>query len=358
NLIEEANEKLDRAEHAFNEGKYGEAFGQANAAMHLAINAKRILTKTENGRESRRRDLEEFMSRTEVRIIIDRNSTLSEARVRARFIVNSSDKDVVVNEIISRFHLTVPELLNMSIPVEFDEVEERDPELDVSAERGRSSTRVDIKLRFTTNTTIESEVLEEIEDRTELTRDQVLEAIEFSGTGREGISERGRGRNEREREQEEEHELDIDVEIEGDAAFVKVEVGDAKSRFILHTEDVDEIIQEIALRTGLSEAEVREVIEIEREGEERGRIEVTLTDKESCEAVGGDWGRIGLRLDEICNLPTSDAGKKCTDSDQCEGSCIGESEDSTSGTCTAWTITVGCHAFVEDGKVRGILCVD
>ena len=93
-------------------------------------------------------------------------------------------------------------------------------------------------------------------------------------------------------------------------------------------------------------------------------------DKESCEAQGGIWGKVGLSSEEVCNLPTSDAGKECSDSDECEGSCIAElSEEDwdkaeqgivvyTKGKCTAWKITVGCSAFVENGKVEGILCVD
>ena len=98
-------------------------------------------------------------------------------------------------------------------------------------------------------------------------------------------------------------------------------------------------------------------------------ITTTPTDKESCEALGGRWGSIGLSLNEKCNLPTSDAGKECSNSAECEGSCIAElSEEDwdkavrgivyTKGKCTAWKITVGCQAFVEDGKVEGILCVD
>lgn len=94
-----------------------------------------------------------------------------------------------------------------------------------------------------------------------------------------------------------------------------------------------------------------------------------ITDKESCETLGGSWGKIGLSQEESCNLPTSDAGKECSDSGECEGSCIAEllQEDwnkavqgvvYTKGKCTAWKITVGCHAFVESRKVQGILCVD
>ena len=69
------------------------------------------------------------------------------------------------------------------------------------------------------------------------------------------------------------------------------------------------------------------------------------------------------------NLPTSDAGKECSSSEECEGSCIAElsGEDwekaiegavYIKGNCTSRRIIVGCQAFVEDGKVNGILCID
>jgi len=107
-------------------------------------------------------------------------------------------------------------------------------------------------------------------------------------------------------------------------------------------------------------------------GQEQPPVQETITtptDKGSCEALGGRWGRIGLWLEERCNLPTSDAGEECCDSSQCVGACIAElsQEDFdrapagvvyTKGRCSAWRITVGCHAFVEDGKVYGIMCAD
>lgn len=93
-------------------------------------------------------------------------------------------------------------------------------------------------------------------------------------------------------------------------------------------------------------------------------------DKESCEALGGKWGRIGAYPEEECNLPTSDAGKECSGYDECEGSCLADlSEDEqskvaqgivvyTKGKCSAWKITVGCLTLVEEGKVSGIICID
>jgi len=89
----------------------------------------------------------------------------------------------------------------------------------------------------------------------------------------------------------------------------------------------------------------------------------TPRDKESCEAKGGLWGPIGLSPEERCNLPTSDAGKECSDSDECEGYCVAEllpeewSKSGVKGQCTAWRIVVGCITLVEDGKAKGI-CID
>ncbi|MCX6745658.1 MAG: hypothetical protein NTX00_01410 [Candidatus Parcubacteria bacterium] len=89
-------------------------------------------------------------------------------------------------------------------------------------------------------------------------------------------------------------------------------------------------------------------------------------DKKTCEALGGNWGKIGLSPIEQCNLPTKDAEKKCTDSSDCQGSCIAEKSGvdwekdfrgNIIGKCTAWKITLGCQDFVNDGKVR-IICVD
>ena len=90
-------------------------------------------------------------------------------------------------------------------------------------------------------------------------------------------------------------------------------------------------------------------------------------DKESCEKVGGVWIDRG---GSFCNLPTFDSGKECSDSSQCEGSCIAElsSEEErkveqgtiiyTKGKCTARIVVFGCRPHVDDGKVFGILCMD
>ena len=66
----------------------------------------------------------------------------------------------------------------------------------------------------------------------------------------------------------------------------------------------------------------------------------------------------------MCVLPYADAGKVCTDSDQCMGDCrLADGPSLPSGTtatgvCQANTSPFGCFANVEDGKVDAALCVD
>jgi putative hemolysin len=95
--------------------------------------------------------------------------------------------------------------------------------------------------------------------------------------------------------------------------------------------------------------------------------------KNGCIAAGGKWGPVGISRHELCNLPTGDGGKICIDSSECNGTCIadesltsdqmdqlrdGGSSVRTTGKCTAWRITVGCQAVVNNGETRGLLCVD
>lgn len=80
--------------------------------------------------------------------------------------------------------------------------------------------------------------------------------------------------------------------------------------------------------------------------------------KDDCLKRNGMWVKQGLSGEKNCNLPASDAGKICTSSDQCQGRCIGESVAVTSGKCSDYQKVFGCHPFVENGLVPGILCVD
>jgi hypothetical protein len=81
-----------------------------------------------------------------------------------------------------------------------------------------------------------------------------------------------------------------------------------------------------------------------------------LTEKE-CHAKGGYWGVNGMpgspRPPE-CNLRTSDAGKNCLSSKECEGYCLLDKKHSgffrTVGQCSPEQILVGCQDYLQDGK--------
>lgn len=94
-------------------------------------------------------------------------------------------------------------------------------------------------------------------------------------------------------------------------------------------------------------------------------------DNASCTAQGGTWGPIGLSPEYVCVLPTTDSGKTCFDSSECQGACVAELNSleyeilskyhipiRTNGKCTSSTSGVGCNAYVENGLVTGVLCVD
>jgi len=74
--------------------------------------------------------------------------------------------------------------------------------------------------------------------------------------------------------------------------------------------------------------------------------------EESCMAKGGSWEQRFVGF--ICNFPASDAGKPCTDGDQCEGMCL---TDGTKGQCSEMQIVYGCISPLEDGQVTP-MCID
>lgn len=97
------------------------------------------------------------------------------------------------------------------------------------------------------------------------------------------------------------------------------------------------------------------------EGVERGAM--PAGERAQCLSGGGTVQRMGMAAREMCVRPMKDAGKACTDSSQCEGRCIAPAETpapaaNVTGTCQRTTAQFGCFGEVEQGRVRGILCVD
>jgi hypothetical protein len=79
--------------------------------------------------------------------------------------------------------------------------------------------------------------------------------------------------------------------------------------------------------------------------------------REDCEARDGEWVEPHIGADTgSCALPTSDAGKECSDGDECEGFCEAvhfedgeEGAPVLPGECSAWTTVDYCPPTFVDG---------
>jgi len=84
----------------------------------------------------------------------------------------------------------------------------------------------------------------------------------------------------------------------------------------------------------------------------------SIKDKETCEALEGNWSRRGLGGLLSCSLPTSDAGKVCRNSFECQSYCIADERWANEGKCYHETATVGrCLYYVNKGIVSSV-CTD
>jgi len=90
----------------------------------------------------------------------------------------------------------------------------------------------------------------------------------------------------------------------------------------------------------------------------------------ACDAAGGSWGKVGLFPQEICRVPTHDAGQECADTGECEGTCVAALTPAQvdglrkhvklrmHGQCTPYVPVFGCMALVEQGFVSRLICRD
>jgi hypothetical protein len=77
-----------------------------------------------------------------------------------------------------------------------------------------------------------------------------------------------------------------------------------------------------------------------------------------CSAQGGNWTTLGLPYPskpKICDLKTTDSGKLCSDSTECQGSCVAPegvaSSRKATGACSAYVSNFGSLKLVEHGKI-------
>ena len=84
--------------------------------------------------------------------------------------------------------------------------------------------------------------------------------------------------------------------------------------------------------------------------------------KSPCAAIGGYWFR-SRSGDFLCDEPAVDAGKTCSDSHDCEGTCIAPATTPANATaighCDRFHIVAGrCVNEVRGGRALGVSCVD
>lgn len=84
----------------------------------------------------------------------------------------------------------------------------------------------------------------------------------------------------------------------------------------------------------------------------------------ACAAQGGSMQRVGRLQSLQCVIRYADAGKRCTDGDQCQGDCVSstlggdQTPPATSGQCAVDSNRFGCRTTIEDGRAQPTLCID
>lgn len=87
----------------------------------------------------------------------------------------------------------------------------------------------------------------------------------------------------------------------------------------------------------------------------------------ACKKEGGKLRKVGMMGDLKCIVPYPDAGRDCTDSQQCQGGCFAvfegvkglpKSGTSAIGKCKADNNPFGCYTRVDRGRVGDSVCID
>ena len=88
-------------------------------------------------------------------------------------------------------------------------------------------------------------------------------------------------------------------------------------------------------------------------------------DAAACRAAGGKMLPQGRMQSVRCVISYADAGRRCTDGDDCAGDCRVEdvanapaAGTNAVGQCQASSSRFGCYTRVEGGKAEATICVD
>ncbi len=250
-LIADAEKKLADAQKAFGEGKLGEAFGLANSAENLAKNAKRML-----------KGFAEDDARAEEKLEIraDVMDTASEIRVKLEFVSTATERQKIAKEIMEKLNLS-REKLSAILKTEADDDELRE-RMEAEARIRDGVSRVKFELRFPLNATNRSEIINGISERlSRLSADEVAASFDIR------LKEDG--------EKEDEDDKEIEVEVEEGIARIKISIGDSRIRYSTPFVSEAEIVKDIAIKTGLSEEDVRGLMEIKTEDDDEDEDELS-----------------------------------------------------------------------------------
>ncbi|MFQ5815279.1 MAG: DUF5667 domain-containing protein [Candidatus Hydrothermarchaeaceae archaeon] len=204
-LIDEAEEHLSKAESAFDEGRYGEAFGQATAARSIA------------------KAVQEQLEEEELKIEVEIKGGIAKVEVEVdevedKFVLNTTDREEIIEAIAERTGLTVDEVRDvMEFEEEDEEDEEAEEELEIKVEITDGTAEVKVEMegletKFTLNTTKKDAIIAAISNKTGLSAEEIGNATKWKV--KLGKQERSGGRPEEveeeveEEAEEEEHEED------------------------------------------------------------------------------------------------------------------------------------------------------
>lgn len=95
-------------------------------------------------------------------------------------------------------------------------------------------------------------------------------------------------------------------------------------------------------------------------------VQTPADEAAACAARGGKMLPQGRMQTPQCVVSYADAGKRCTDGDDCQGDCRVEEADggfpaagsAVAGRCQASSSRFGCYTTVEDGRAEATICVD
>ena len=94
-------------------------------------------------------------------------------------------------------------------------------------------------------------------------------------------------------------------------------------------------------------------------------VPTPAVDQASCLSNGGEWRPVCRMQQPACVVTFADAGKACTDGDDCSGDCMAKSDggfaqegSTTPGFCAVNDDPCGCKQTVENGKATAAICID